>query len=199
MTSGTWAHSPTYGRAVALGPAQRDVFDLVLRMTRGGRRPELTLGRLSSLTGRPVSSVHDALGRLRALGLIGVSARTGRSGGHRLWRVGARPSPRSHTLDVARHRRAVARMIRRWYGRPRRPVPVPVAYASDDPPAAPPRSSAQDGSDAPRVTRPEGLDPFGVTPSTWEPAPESMSFGDRLRRAGLGAWIDERDHGKRGS
>lgn len=125
MTAATWAHSTGYGTAVALGPAQRDVLELVLRLTEGGRRPELTLGRLAQLSGRPVSSVHDALGRLRALGLIGCAARMGRHGAHRLWRV--RRSTAA-ALDPAKHRRAVARLIGRFA--PHKAAAVPVLAAA---------------------------------------------------------------------
>jgi hypothetical protein len=190
----TWVASPAYGRTVMLGPAQRDVLDVVLRLTRNGRRPELTLGRLAELSGRPVSSVHDALGRLRALGILGVSARMGRSGGHRLWRTTARSA---RDLGRSPQRRAVARIMRRWYaaitqgdteadtpdGLPDRPTASP-----------PPRPGAPVRGD---VVAPNGsatLDPFGVAPSLWEPGPPGESFGAKLRRLGLGPWIDERKH-----
>lgn len=113
MTS--WAHSGGYGSPVVLGPTQKLVYTFVLRATAHERRPEFTLAEIAGAIGKPVSSVHEALGRLRALGLIGVAARMGRTGGHRLWRVASRVSG---ALDVARHRRAVARVIKRWYAFP---------------------------------------------------------------------------------
>jgi len=190
----TWAASAGYGRTVALGPAQRDVLNVALSLTRNGRRPELTLSRLADLSGRPVSSVHDALGRLRALGILGVSARMGRHGGHRLWRVTARSA---RDLGADAHRRAVARILRRWGvaitqavgGAPQ--SLRPAASSSAEPPLA-------DGDD---VATPNGpgsgahpIDPFGVEPSGWEPGPPGESFGDKLKRYGLGDWIDERKH-----
>jgi hypothetical protein len=191
----SWAASPTYGRSVMLGPAQRDVLAVALRLTTHGRRPELTLGRLADLSGRPVSSVHDALGRLRALGILGVSARMGRHGGHRIWRVTARGT---RSLGDGAHRVAVARILRRWYAATTQAiaaVPRPLWPTASDP--TPPV-----GSDA--ATVPDGSgnggrdsvhpDPFGVKPSDWTPGPEGESFGAKLRRYGLGTWIDERDH-----
>lgn len=108
----TWAYSPAYGSSVVLGPTQAAVYRFVMGATEHGRRPTFTLSRIAEATGKPVSSVHDALGRLRALGLIGCATRMGRTGGHRLWRVVSAASDRA--LDVARHRRAVARVLRRW-------------------------------------------------------------------------------------
>lgn len=110
-----FVHSPGYGAAIALGPTQKVVYAFVHRRTQDGRRPEYTLAQIGDAVGRPVSSVHDALGRLRALGLIGYSARMGRTGGIRLWRV---VSGVSGALDIARHRRAIARVIKRWYASP---------------------------------------------------------------------------------
>lgn len=133
----TWARSTVYGSSIALGPTQEAVYRYAWGMTANGRRPEVTLARIAADLGKPVSSVHNALGRLRALGLLGVSARTGRAGGHRLWRV-ARGTASSVRLDVARHKRAIARIMRRWYGaRPartlttaERPVPAPIGPAA---------------------------------------------------------------------
>lgn len=183
-----WAASPVYGRTVALGPTQRAVLDVALRMTRGGRRPELTLGRLSSLTGRPVSSVHEALGRLRALGLLGVSARPGRHGGHRLWRVTPAPVGSSAQLDMGRHRRAVARILRRF-------AAVVSGMAAADRRPAIEKEGADGGSPTSTDRRPPVApngratipppDPFGVTPSDWTPSPPGSSFAERLRRHGL--------------
>lgn len=108
----TWARSDVYGSAVVLGPTQQAVYRFVLGATDHGRRPVFTLARIASVTGKPVSSVHEALGRLRALGLIGCAARMGRTGGHRLWRVAPRVSG---ALDAARHRLTIARVLKRWY------------------------------------------------------------------------------------
>lgn len=187
-----WVASPGYGGTVVLGPTQRVVLDVALRMTRGGRRPELTLGRLSSLTGRPVSSVHDALGRLRALGLLGVSARPGRRGGHRLWRVTSSGSS-AQPLDRDRHRRAVARIIRRFGSIVARTRSLASDQSERDGPARAPLPGGP-------VTLPDGStvqapDPFGVTPADWTPAPKGSTFHDRMKRAGIGAWIDEVPHG----
>ena len=111
----TWAHSPAYGQSVVLGPTQELVYRFVLDVTADGRRPEFPLARIASAIGRPVSSVHDALGRLRALGLIGYASRMGRTGGTRLWRAAVRlGSVGESGLDVARHRRAVARVLTRF-------------------------------------------------------------------------------------
>lgn len=107
----SWAHSVAYGQGVALGPTQEAVYRFVMSRTEHGRRPTFTLAAIADATGKPVSSVHDALGRLRALGLIGCAARMGRAGGHRLWRVAKGSVGR---LNVARHKRAVARLIKRW-------------------------------------------------------------------------------------
>ena len=189
-----WVASPAYGRRVALGPAQRDVLDVALRLTTHGRRPELTLGRLAVLSGRSVSSVHDALGRLRALGILGVSARMGRTGGHRIWRVTARGT---RSLGDGAHRRAVARIARRWGAAITQAVaavPSPLWPSASDSPTPPP-----DGSDARTVPNGSGVgrapqtpDPFGVKPAEWEPGPPDETFGQKLRRYGLGSWIDER-------
>lgn len=203
MSTATWATSPAYGRTVVLGPTQRLVYDVVLRMTESGRRPELTLSRLSGLTGRPISSVHDALGRLRALGLIGVSARMGRHGGHRLWRV-TRPSDRG--LDLGKHRRAVARIIRRFALAITQAAPVPPARSGDgssptDPtappersgpsiPAGSPPSSAQ--ADGDPASLDEGERPWWDKGPTYVPVP-GETFAEKLRRYGLGQWIEERD------
>jgi hypothetical protein len=108
-----WASSPVYG-PVVLGPVQRDVLELVRRLTDHGRRPELTLARLAQLVGRPMSSVQDALERLRALGLVGYVTRMGRHGSHRLFR----PRAITRALDPARHRRAVARILHRFVADP---------------------------------------------------------------------------------
>jgi hypothetical protein len=172
--SATWTASPVYGRSFLLGPAQRDVLTVALRMTRGGRRPELTLGRLASLTGRPVSSVHTALGRLRALGLLGVSARPGRRGGHRLWRVVGAPSS-AHPLDMGKHRRAVARILRRFGV-----AVAAVPPERDRPPARP-------------VPEPADVSP-DVAPRREDHAAPAPSFHERMRRAGIGGWLDERKH-----
>jgi hypothetical protein len=107
-----WARSPGYGQAVVLGPTQEAVYRVVWGLTDGGRRPYVTLAHLAQRVGKPASSVHEALGRLRALGLIGCATRMGRQGGHRLWRVGARLS---RSLDAARHARAVARIVGRFH------------------------------------------------------------------------------------
>lgn len=196
-----WVASPAYGTTVFLGPAQRDVLRVALDLTRHGRRPRLTLHRLSLLSGRPVSSVHDALGRLRALGILGVSASMGRNGGHRLWRVTGRGA---RSLGEGKHRVAVARIIRRWYAaitegdheatppaddRPRGPAGSPARPSQVVPPAGP--RLVPNGSGTGRALTP---DPFGVTPSDWQPGPPDESFGEKLRRYGLGPWIDERDH-----
>lgn len=45
------------------------------------------------------------------------------------------------------------------------------------------------------VTPPPGLDPFGVPPSDWAPAPAGSTFHDLMRRAGIGPWLQERPHG----
>ena len=185
--------SPAYGRTVALGPTQELVYVAVLRLTSDGRRPELTLGRLASMVGRPVSSVHAALGRLRALGLIGVAARMGRNGRHRIWRVTRRAG---RGMDEIRHRIAVARIRRRWPaaassvsadtlplalfddptppGRGEDHGAAPATPVPDDPSAAPPRQA--DHPDDPYPRRPDPRE----------------TFGERLRRHGLGDWIDDR-------
>lgn len=111
MTATTWARSDAYGSTVILGPTQAIVYRFVMGATDGRRRPTFTLREISERTGKPVSSVHDALGRLRALGLIGFSASMGRTGGHRLWRV---VSKVSGTLDAVRRSRAIARIWKRW-------------------------------------------------------------------------------------
>ena len=155
-----WAHSTGYGTAVALGPTQEAVYRFVMGATENGRRPSFTLARIAVETGKPVSSVHAALGRLRALGLIGVDARTGRTGGHRLWRVVSRASA---ALDIARHRRAIARMIRRWY------APVPrINVAAESAPEALPWPD----------------DPPAVDPSR----PADHPFRDAMRRNGFTPW-----------
>lgn len=143
----TWATSSTYG-SVVLGPAQAAVWAQAYALTGGGRRPYVTLGRLAQLSGRPVSSVHSALVRLRALGLVGVASTMGRRGGNRLWRPNRRPSPGG--LNVGRHRRAVARILalsnRRPTDEPARPVPgglwrddpaLPTPARREPPPVAP--------------------------------------------------------------
>jgi hypothetical protein len=189
MSGAAYAHSPAYGVSVALGPVQRAVLDVVLELTQGGRRPSLTLGRLSALTGRPISSVHDAIGRLRDLGLIGAVARMGRIGGVRFWRVTERN--RTHKLDPARHRVAIARLVRRWYAR------VAVLAGTQDerqPPASPAGNGDAGGShDAGR--RSSGLDPFGVTPKPWSPPRAGETFAEKMKRYGIGSWIDEKRHG----
>ena len=192
-----YAHSPAYGGTVALGPVQRAVLDIVLELTEGGRRPSLTLGRLSALTGRPVSSVHDAIGRLRALGLIGAVARMGRLGGIRLWRVTS-PS-RTHTLDKARHRVAIARLLARWY-KPRdlsaaegsTPAPgtrplwedgPPSDHAGDDPASVP----SEDATGSPARVEP---DSEGTGKPWYDRTPET--FAEKMKRYGIGEWIDRR-------
>lgn len=166
----TWAMSPAYGRTVALGPAQRDVLRVVLHLTESGRRPELTLARLAALSGRPWTSVATALGRLRALGLIGVSARMGRHGGHRLWRVRARAD---RPLDAIRRRLAIARIVGRWG------VATTQAAKPDPDPVVPGAGVPQ----APRPTAAPGTPPPGAagTP-TQTPQEAAPSFGERLRR-----------------
>lgn len=190
MSATTWARS-SYGSSVILGPAQRDVLRVALRLTAHGRRPELTLGRLSELSGRPVSSVADALGRLRALGLLGVASRMGRHGGMRLWR----PTIRPLELDAAKHRRAVARILGRFR--------LATTQARDDRPVE--RREPTEGSGgAPDRLRddraldpsviPPAPDPFGVTPSDWRPAEAGATFRDRLRyhaeRRGLSTLLE---------
>ena len=185
-----YAHSPAYGGTVALGPVQRAVLDIVLELTEGGRRPSLTLGRLSTLTGRPVSSVHDAIGRLRALGLIGAVARMGRHGGIRLWRVTS-PS-RTHKLDKAKHRTAIARLIARWY----KPRDLSAAEGSTEAPGT--RPLWDDGP----TPSPESVEP-AAAPSedgTHEPDSEGKpwydrtpeTFAEKMKRYGIGEWIDRR-------
>ena len=154
----SWAASPAYGQTVVLGPTQHAVYAVVLELTAGGRRPFLTLAQLSQRVGKPVSSVHDALGRLRALGLIGCAARMGRAGGHRLWRVVSVLG----TLDTARHRRAVARILRRF----------PVALS---------RAGAE--GEAPTLGLGADPDPpADAHPSAGGP------FRDAMRRAGFRPW-----------
>jgi hypothetical protein len=200
----SWAASDVYGQRIALGPVQSRVLDAAMSMTADGRRPELTLGRLSGIVGAPLSSVHDALRRLRALGLLGVSARMGRRGGHRLWRV-TRRSERE--LDPIRHRQAIARLVGRFGSRlatiqAREDVAVP----SDGPPEPtaaplPPGGAAvnhESGTDLPGSSAHVDLDPFLGTPMpprpVVSPPPDGETFGQKLRRYGLGSWIDERSH-----
>ena len=194
-----WAMSPTYGQMVALGPTQALVYNAVMDLTSDGRRPELTLGRLAALVGRPVSSVHAALGRLRALGLIGVSARTGRNGRHRLWRVVQRAE---RGMDRARHRIAVARIRRRWPAvgivapRSAATLPLALSYGDPEPSARPDRLGVGVSGGTPPTSGP-GLpsdrtrtaDPDDPYPRRGDPR---ETFGERMRRHGLGAWIDER-------
>lgn len=201
----TWAVSPAYGRAVALGPTQRAVLDVALGLTRGGRRPELTLARLASLSGRPVSSVHEALGRLRALGLLGVSARMGRHGGHRLWRV-QRAAMRALNPDA--HRRAIARMVRRFGAAVSQAVSDGHGGASGRPTRSPGTRSpgdrvnqAETDAAGTRVSRPMGSPadtaPAGEPDRPWWDTRPSLAprpdepFRDKMRRYGIGPWIDE--------
>lgn len=174
MTS--WAMSPTYG-SVVLGPVQAAVLAQAHALTGGGRRPYVTLGRLAMLTGRPTSSVHEALGRLRALGLVGVAARTGRRGGHRLWRP---PSRRGGgpSLDIGRHRRAIARMLgaSRALSIHRTPVPEAGTLGLTDEPASPP--------DDPGVRPP-------LDPDRREGDPGS--FREQLARHGFTPWWPQDD------
>lgn len=164
----TWAHSPAYGHIV-LGPTQEVVYRFVLRATEHGRRPEFSLARIASETGRPVSSVHEALGRLRALGLIGFASRMGRTGGTRLWRATVRMgSVGESVLDLARHRRAVARILKRFaiartqgHRRTADPPgpslwPDPSAGVSH-PPAEVLSGGTTDATGEPRPTVPPGL------------------------------------------
>ena len=155
----TWARSAVYDQSVVLGPTQQAVYRFVMGATEGGRRPVFTLARIASETGKPVSSVHEALGRLRALGLIGMAARMGRTGGHRLWRVVATVT---RSLSPTRHRLAVARVVKRWGASVQRSTEVQSESQSetlwtDDPPAEP-------------VPQREG------------------SFRDAMRRAGFTPW-----------
>jgi len=184
---------------VALGPVQRAVLDIVLELTQGGRRPSLTLARLSALTGRPVSSVHDAIGRLRALGLIGAVARMGRIGGIRFWRVSKRSEIR---LDNGRHRLAIARIAGRFHKllrdvsvaaqgsreapgtRPLWDGAHPSDRASGDP--APESSGAASGPAAPAdppASEDSGKPWYDRTPET---------FHEKMRRHGIGDWIGDR-------
>jgi hypothetical protein len=145
-----WAHSPAYGQAIALGPTQAAVYRFVWGMTEHGRRPTFTLAAIAKATGKPVSSVHDALGRLRALGLIGCAARMGRTGGHRLWRVVSRSV--GGALDTARHRLAVARLIKRWalsVPTERDREAIPPATLWREPPASSANSGADDSPEVP--------------------------------------------------
>jgi len=153
------------------------VLDLVRRLTENGRRPELTLARMAEMIGRPASSIADALGRLRALGLIGVAARMGRTGGHRFWRVAA---PARRTLDGGRHRQAVARIVARFWR---------DDDGSDANGHAPDTSSPRDEPAPVRDDRPADR------PSQ-SPAGPHESFGEIMRRNGIGAWIDEKRHGR---
>lgn len=190
----TWERSPGYGSAVLLGPAQADVYRVVLRMTERGRRPELTLAELATLTGRSPSSVHSALGRLRALGLIGCAARMGRTGGHRLWRIRSRIAA---ALDPVRRRIAIARLRARWLttqarddrGReptaPARPDPLWPAPSLDDPARSPAPGSELGTGELPAVG-PEPDDPY---PRRSDPR---ESFAEKMRRYGIGGWVDER-------
>lgn len=170
----TWAGSPGYGVTVALGPTQAAVLEYVMRATAGGRRPYVTLATVAQRVGRPVSSVHDALGRLRALGLIGCAARMGRTGGHRLWRVTTRAA---RVLDRARHGRAIARILRRWP----RPVPAASATTQEGPPSA--SEPHGGGSSADRRTL-EGDPPA--------PPRAGRSFREALRDYGFRPWWEDR-------
>lgn len=204
MTAATWAPSPTYGRAVALGPTQRAVLDVALRLTTHGRRPQLTLGRLAELSGRPVSSVHDALGRLRALGLIGVSARMGRTGGHRLWRVTGRGA---RQLDDGRHRRAIARIMAR-FGAMVRTIRS-GGTAGMGAAAVTARTGTLWGWSSSTASHHDGS--AGLPPADPSPDPEERwwdkpprieevpgeTFAEKMRRYGLGDWIstgEDPDH-----
>lgn len=160
----SWATSPTYG-SVLLGPAQSDVYRYVVGMTREGARPYLTLGRIASAIGRPVSSVHSALGRLRALGLIGFVARMGRTGGFRLWRP--RRSSTARPMDRGRHSRTVARIMRRWRAMTAHSASVP----DDDRPVP-------------------GQRPLPLEPVAGSPSPAAGEFGAALRRYGFRPWWD---------
>lgn len=169
----TWERSPGYGTAVLLGPAQADVYRVVLRMTERGRRPELTLAELATLTGRSPSSVHSALGRLRALGLIGCAARMGRTGGHRLWRIRSRIAA---ALDPVRRRIAIARLRARWL----------TTQARDDrgrEPTAPAEPSTGLWP-APSLHEPDDAYPRRADPRE--------TFAEKMRRYGIGGWVDER-------
>jgi len=179
-----WARS-AYGTNVVLGPTQEAVYRWAVRHTAHGRRPEVTLARIAADTGKPVSSVHVALGRLRALGLVGVAARMGRTGGHRLWRV---TSGVMGALDVARHKRAVSRILHRW----RTAATGPTVYATDAGPVpsrpgpvpVPPPERGQ--SDFDRLVRQGGRlpwDPMEVGPDATDvdsaPGPSTGPGGKR--------------------
>lgn len=166
----TWARSTVYGSSVALGPTQALVYRYAWGMTEGGRRPEVTLARIAADLGKPVSSVHAALGRLRALGLLGVSARMGRTGGHRLWRV-ARSAAMSGALNVARHRRAIARIMSTWH----HAAPGRRSRATEDQPVPDPPAP--------------GLFDTVLPPS--DPSRTGRPFGEAMRDAGFRPWWEE--------
>jgi len=113
----------------------------------------------------------------------------GRIGGIRFWRVTERN--RTHELDPARHRTAIARLVRRWYQR------VAVLAGTQDerqPPASPTGKGDAGGPyDAERTS--SGLDPFGVTPIPWTPPHPRETFAEKMKRYGIGSWIDEKRHG----
>lgn len=129
-----WAYSPGYRRPVLLGPAQSDVLRVTLGLTAAGRRPGVTLADLTRRTGRSPSTIHAALRRLRALGLLGVATTMGRRGIHRLWAITAQIGA---SLDPARQRRAIARMTSdgsRQAPRPDDPPPPPTPPPPPPPP-----------------------------------------------------------------
>lgn len=190
----TWQRSPGYGSAVLLGPAQADVWRVVWRMTEGGRRPELTLAELATLTGRSPSTVHSALGRLRALGLIGCAARMGRTGGHRLWRIRSRIGA---ALDPVRRRIAIARLRARWLNtqaRADRGSHEPTAPAGPDP--LWPAPSLHDPDRTPDPGDLAGaVSLAGGGPGPDDPYPRRSdpreTFAEKMRRYGIGGWVDE--------
>lgn len=174
------APRPWHGRrgSVVLGPTEERVARYLDQMTRHGGRVTIRTLDLGSRLKVERSEIYRITRRLRTLGLFGIeNDRSGRNGGRRYWRTSLEHDGAG--LDKTRHRDAWARVV--GWSRHHAARVAELTYVAR---AA---ITYATGPDLGRVLSLAG-GPV-VPPLTGPPA---LSFGEAMRRAGLGAWFDER-------
>lgn len=173
MTAATTWH----GRrgAVLLGPTENRVARWLVDRTSNGR-VRIRMTDLVDALRLERSEAYRITARLRVLGLFGVeNDRGGTKGGRQWWRTAIAHD--GAELDPARHREAWSRIVG-WARERHARVAARLAAIRDD-----------------HTRHAEQLHPLplGVPtpPGPTPPGPGGVTFGDALRRYGLGPLLDE--------
>jgi predicted ArsR family transcriptional regulator len=155
--------------SVILGPTEDRVARYLHDLTRHGLVTIRTI-ELAQRLDLERSEAYRVLGRLRALGLFGVSNdQGGQRGGRRIWRT--ERAGTASGLDAGRHRIAWARVVA-WSAHRRARVVAAVHMR---------RAASRAGVDT-ATTAGAGLSPGS--------APAVGSLAEQLRRHGAGALLD---------